>query len=188
MDADIEPAPHTLAETARSAHDPLEVTVDRGASEAEMAELRAIFQRVGIDARIRDDYLRLSAEPLPYAVMFMSPVTWIAGAFAIGALGKAGADSWDAFRDGGWRGLSRFLAEVARARGRDGTVTIRDPTGPDVQLDQHVPDDALRELAALDWPAMSDGYLGWSEDGWLYLKGGAAEALPAPRRPPIADR
>jgi hypothetical protein len=170
-----------------TADEPLDVTVDRGAPDEEMRALALMFERVGINATIRDDHLRLSAETLPYAVMFVGAVTWLAGAFAGGALAKAGADTWDAYRNEGWHGLRDFLVEVGRIRGPNGTVTLRDPTGPDVQLDQGIPDDALRELADLAWDEMNGGRLGWSGDHWLYLEGGAAEAVPAPRRHPVAD-
>ncbi len=165
----------------------LDVTIDRGASEEEMRGLTLMFERAGIKASIRDDYLRLSAEALPYAIIFIGSVAWIAAKFAGGAAEKAGADAWDAYRDGGWQGLRRFLVEVGRVRGSNGTVTVRDPAGPDLQLYQQIPDDALRELADLAWDEMTDGRLGWGGDQWLYLQGGQAEAIPAPRRRPAAD-
>jgi hypothetical protein len=112
----------------------LDVTVDRGATPQEVGALEDVFRSAGIEASVRDDFVRLSGEVLPYVVMFIAPITWVALRFAGGAAEKAGADAWDAFRDGGWRGLRRFLREVAATRATEGSVTVRDPTGPDVQL------------------------------------------------------
>jgi hypothetical protein len=161
----------------------LDVTVDRGATQEEMRALRQVFQDAGIEATVRDDFIRLSSGVLPYVVTFIAPLTWVAAKFAGGAAAKAGADTWDAFRDGGWRGLRRFLDDVASTRTTHGIVEVRDPTGPEIKLHEDIPDEALRELADLDWAQMKGGgYLGWSERGWGYLQAGAPKSIPAPRR------
>jgi hypothetical protein len=107
--------------------------------------------------------------------------------FASGAVQKAGEDAWDAYRAGGWRGLRRLADEIAAARTGDhgGTVTIRDPDGPDVHLSSSVPDIALEELADLDWSGMRDGWLTWdaATEQWMYLGGGESRAKPARRSP-----
>lgn len=170
--------------------EPVEVTVDLHAPQEEMDALVAVFADVGIEADVKDGYLRMSGGVLPYAVFVLVQLKWLAAAFAVGASGKAGADSWDAYRDGGWEGLKVFIQRVARARRNDpaGHITIRDPTGPDVDLDEGIPDEALRELAELDWPAMKSGRLSWRDGGgWTYLGGGwtylgGDRTKPAPRR------
>jgi hypothetical protein len=131
--------------------------------------------------------MRLGAGDLPWVVEFIKPLRWVAFAFVGGAAGKAGADTWDAYREGGWRGVQEFIGDVVRARGNDpdGYITVRDPTGPDVRLWQGIPDDAIRALADLDWGAMSGGDLGWSDERgeWRFLHGERArEGAPAPRR------
>jgi hypothetical protein len=164
--------------------EPVDVTVDLHAPQEEMDALAAVFADAGIAAEVKDGYLRMSAAALPYVVFVLAHLKWIAAAFAIGASGKAGADSWDAYRDGGWEGLKVFIQNVARARRNDpeGRITIRDPSGPDVELHEGIPDEALRELADLDWDAMKKGRLSWAREGeaWVYL--GSARAEPAPRR------
>jgi hypothetical protein len=160
----------------------LDVMVDRGATQDEMAALVAVFERVGVRATVRDDVIRLSGGVLPYVVNFIAPLKWVAFVFAGGFAGKAGADTWDSFREGGWQGLRLFLDEVAATRASEGTVTVRSPGAPDVQLYEAIPDQALQELADLDWERMGPGRLGWSEEGWHYLVPGAAEVVPAPRR------
>jgi hypothetical protein len=166
-----------------SIDEPLDITVETGTPQPEMDAVAAIFQSVGLRANVREGYIRLSADlDLPWVVMLMAPLTWVALQFAGGVATKAGADAWDAYRRGGWRGLRRFIDEVVHARGREGTITVRDPTGPDVRLHAAIPDEALSELADLDWEAMSDGYLSWEEGQWHYLGGGAPKAVRAPRR------
>jgi hypothetical protein len=164
--------------------EPVEVTVDLHAPQEEMDALVTVFADVGIEAEVKDGYLRMSVGVLPYAVFVLAQLKWIATAFAVGASGKAGADSWDAYKDGGWEGLKVFIQRVARARRNDpaGHITIRDPTGPDIDLHEGIPDEALRELAELDWPAMKSGRLSWRGDGggWIYLGGDRAKL--APRR------
>lgn len=112
-------------------------------------------------------------------------MTWIAAKFAGGFVEKAGADTWDAFRHGGWRGITRLISEIAKARdGRKGTTTIRDPTGPDVHLTMDIPDHAVQDLANLDWEAMSDGWLTWDAERqeWRFLHGHRApQGATAPR-------
>jgi hypothetical protein len=165
---------------------PLEVTVDSGTPAAEMAAVEQVFAAAGVPAKVRDDCMRLSADALPFVVMFIAPTTWVAAKFAGGFANKAGEDAWDEFRAGGWRGLTRFLAEIASARGaRDGVVTIRDPDGPDLNLKPGIPDAALEDLANLDWTAMSDGWLSWNDarGSWWFLQAHRAPSgMPAPRK------
>lgn len=166
--------------------EPLDITVDTGTPDAEMRAIREAFESVGVRADVREDILRLSADTLPFVVMFIAPVTWVAAKFAGGFAEKAGEDAWDEYRAGGWQGLARFVAEMTAARGgRDGTTTIRDPTGPDLTVWVGIPDDAFRDLANLDWAAMSDGMLTWnsSTGEWWFLQGRRAPSgIPAPRR------
>ena len=103
-----------------------------------------------------------------------------------GFAAKGGADSWDAFKQDGWQGVARMVREIAEAHGdRDGTVTVRDPDGPDVHLDLRIPEEAYQELSELDWADMSDGWLYWNpEEGeWWFLQGKRAPTgVRAPRR------
>lgn len=111
-------------------------------------------------------------------------IPWIAGAFATGFAGKAGADSWEAFRDGGWRGLRTFLAGIRRARTQEeGTVQIRAKGYPVVRFIESVPDEALEELGYLDWSTLTEGYLAWDHDArsWWQLRPGADSAEPVER-------
>ena len=168
--------------------EPIDVIVDAGTPEDELDAVRSVFERVGVDAKVRDDYLRLSAaDVLPYVVTFIAPVTWIAAKFAGGFTQKAGEDAWDEFRAGGWKGLAEFLGEISRARnGRPGVTTIRDPAGPDLDLDMEISDEALRALGDLDWTAMADGQLSWdaSRGVWWFLQADRApKGVSAPRRP-----
>jgi hypothetical protein len=163
---------------------PVIVTVDLHAQQQEMDALVAVFADAGITADVKDGYVRMSAGALPYMVFVLAHLKWLAAAFAVGASGKAGADSWDAYRDGGWEGLKVFIQRVAHARRNDpqGRITIRDPSGPDVELHEGIPDEALRELGELDWPTMKTGRLSWGRKGkaWVYLGGDKAKI--APRR------
>jgi hypothetical protein len=165
---------------------PLDAIVDAGAAPEEMAAVESVFRAANVPATVRDDYVRLSAEVLPFVVMFIAPVTWVAAKFAGGFAAKAREDAWDEYRSGGWRGLSRFITEIAAARqGRAGRTTIRDPTGPDLDLAYGIPDEALQELAELDWDVMRNGDLGWDPvtGQWLFLHATRApRGLPPPRR------
>ena len=163
--------------------EPIEVTVDAGAPPAEMEALRALFEQAGFEADVRDNYMRLSAGDLPWLVMVTAPFSTFVTAFAVSLGTNAGSDTWTAFREGGWRGARALLTGTTTARGSsDGTITVRDPDGPNVDLRSGIPDEALRELAELDWPAMRSGRLGWSEEhGWVYMDGRGTG--PAPRRP-----
>jgi hypothetical protein len=163
------------------------ITVDAGTPPEQMRAVAALFDGTGKEAEVDDGYIRLSADTLPWIVQLIAPVKWIALVFGAGVAGKAGSDTWDAYRAGGWIGVRNFVMKVVRARGEDpnGTITIRDPTGPDVHLWVEVPDEALRELAELDWEAMTDGYLSWSAERreWTFLQANRApHGLPAPRR------
>jgi hypothetical protein len=61
--------------------------------------------------------------PPPYVVdVVVEAIPWIAAvfaagaaAFAGGAVAKAGEDTWDAFRDGGWKGLQQLVRGIGRA-------------------------------------------------------------------------
>lgn len=163
----------------------LHVSVDAGAPTEEMTAIREIFDAHGIEAEVQDNYVRLSAGELPWAVDVVCALKWIALAFATGVVGKAGADAWDEYRAGGWRGLVRFIEEITSARGGDGAITIRDPEGPDVHLDSDIPEEALAALAELNWEQMSDGMLGWNGargEWWFIQARRAPRGTPAPRR------
>jgi len=155
--------------------DGIDVTVDAGISPEQRQAVEAVFQGAGQRANVHDDYLRFGGDALPWAVFVLTPLAWLALQFASGAVHKAGEDAWDAYRGGGWRGLRRFINEVVRAREgvRGGTITIRDPTGPDVDLSATIPDEALKSLGDLDWAAMQGGRLSWraSTGDWMYLGG-----------------
>lgn len=122
-----------------------------------------------------------------YLVVVSVPITLIASKFFGGAAEAAGADTWAAFRDGGWKGLERFVREIGRAHGseRTGSVRIEEPDGPRVTLASHLPEEAFEALGELDWSEMTGGWLGWGEasEGWLHVAPGAVEPQPAPRLP-----
>jgi hypothetical protein len=166
--------------------EPLTVIVDAGAPPNEMAAVQRAFEAHGIKAEVRDDYVRLAAGELPWVVDVTASIQWIALAFASGFAGNAGADAWTEYRSGGWRGLVHFIREIASARGNDdGTITVHDPQGPDLLLDTKVPEEALPDLADLDWPAMQDGILGWNDERkeWWFLQARRApRGISAPRR------
>jgi len=164
--------------------DPLDVVVEREAPPEEIQALEELFRGAGVRAEVRAAYVRLSALDLPYAVYVLAPLTWIALKFLGGAAGAAGTDAWEAFRDGGWLGLQRFVQEVGRARGeRDGSVVIRDPEGPDVVLSDRLPEEAFRVLAELDWRELTNGQLFWNQE-----KGDWHHATPGARRPQSAPK
>lgn len=163
----------------------LHVSVDAGAPPEEMAAIRQIFDARGIEAEVQDNYVRLSAGDLPWAVDVVCALKWLALAFSTGFVGAAGADAWKEYRAGGWRGLAQFIKEITSVRDGDGTITIRDPEGPDIHLDAGIPDEALAALADLDWQQMSDGMLGWNDERgeWWFLQARRApRGTPAPRR------
>jgi hypothetical protein len=170
---------------------PLDVVVEAEAPEAEQQALVEVFRNVGVTAEVRPSYLRLSADVLPWIVNFIAPMKWVGLAFASGFAAKGGADSWDAFRDEGWRGVVRMVREISAVHGdREGTVTVRDPDGPDVHLDLRIPEAAYPELSELDWQGMSDGWLYWNpqHEEWWFLQGHRAPTgIPAPRRDPNAS-
>lgn len=163
----------------------LHVSVDAGAPSEEMAAIRQIFDARGIEADVQDTYVRLSAGELPWTVDLVCALKWLALAFATGFAGAGGADAWKEYRAGGWRGLAQFIKEITSAREGDGTITIRDPEGPDVHLDASIPEEALVALADLDWEEMSDGMLGWNDERgeWWFLQARRApRGTSAPRR------
>jgi hypothetical protein len=163
--------------------DRLSVVVEAGASPATMQALAELFDTRGIEAEVRDDYVRLSAGQLGWILDFIAHLEWLALAFGSGFAAKAGADAWDEFRAGGWRGLATFIKQVYSARGSDGAITVRDPDGPDVHLDDRIPEDALAELGEFDWGAMSDGMLIWSSEKgeWRFIQ---ARRAPRGVKPP----
>jgi len=170
--------------------DPLDVVVEREAPPEEIQALEELFRGAGVRAEVRADYWRLSALDLPYAVYVLAPLTWIALKFLGGAAGAAGTDAWEAFRDGGWLGLQRFVQEVGRARGeREGSIVVRDPEGPDVALSDRLPEEAFRALAELDWRELPNGQLFWSQErcDWHHAAPGARGTQPAPRLPQLGQ-
>jgi hypothetical protein len=165
----------------------VKVAVGDCESPEELHALESIFAAYGIDANVTPELHTRRAGSFPYIVVVAAPVIYIALAFARGAAEQAGAESWDAYRRGGWRGLRRFLQEIAWAhdteRRRFGTsgmdeIRFEEPDGPSLHLYQHLTDDELRALGDLDWSTMEDGdMLSIGGDGKWRLNN-----EPAPRR------
>jgi hypothetical protein len=153
--------------------EPLDVTVDRGAPEEKMRALDLMFEQVGINATIRADYLRLSAETLPYAVMFMGAVTWIDG-----SLGSSPEELLR--RPGPMHGIP-----IATEAGRDSADSLSKSNGYTVSTESSRSFPTMRCANSLISLGANDRRLLGIRSGnqWLYLKGSAAEAAPAPRRP-----
>jgi hypothetical protein len=149
----------------------ISVSVEFLTSEAEKSSLASIFAAYGIEAEVKADRPPPWFGPNPYIVIVAAPVLYLALAFARGAAEKAGADSWDAYRDGGWRGLRRLIRELEWSRDRHpesmGTLVIEDPEHDvALHLSSRIPDRAMRELADLDWMALKGGELFWDDKGW----------------------
>ncbi|MDT5009994.1 MAG: hypothetical protein QOH57_1611 [Mycobacterium sp.] len=97
----------------RGHDDPL--TWGGNAPVVEVAGVRAL--------RLRPTVHPLAPVPPPYVVdVVVEAIPWIAAvfaagaaAFAGGAVAKAGEDTWDAFRDGGWKGLQQLVRGIGRA-------------------------------------------------------------------------
>jgi hypothetical protein len=166
------------------------VHLEEAASSDECAVITSIFNAYGVDVDISADRWVHRGGSWPYVVAVAAPVVYIALAFVRGGAEKAGSDTWDAYRDGGWRGLRRFTQEMAWARDADrrapwagerggGKISLADPTGgPEVELSVGLDDTDFISLADLDWTAMKDGgYLRCHGDGkWFY------NGQPAPQR------
>jgi hypothetical protein len=101
---------------------------------------------------------------------------WLALAFAGGAAGKAGADSWDAFRDGGWRGLASFIRGVGHATECVG-LEFQPSASAKVSVQMPIPDEVLRQLGDLDWSRLKTGELRWhpADDQWSLYESVDAE-------------
>lgn len=166
----------------------LYVVLRRGALPDEVRAVEEVFHRAGIEATAEPGVIDLTdVDLVPYLVVLTAPIAWIGAQFLGGAANAAGADTWAAFRDGGWKGIGRFVREIARAHGpeRTGSVTIEEPDGPRVTLASHLPEEAFQALGELDWSEMTGGWLGWGESGeeWLHVAPGATEPQPAPHLP-----
>ena len=212
----------------------LDVFVEKSIDRHEMQGLQDLFREAGFEAQIAPRYevmanwgvaptvgerdplrVRSSVPPLapvphPYIVeVVVDALPWIAAAFAGGAAAKAGSDTWDAFRDGGWKGLALLVRRIGRTfkpvpeapetRGedeadwgvvflsmREGYVILRAPESADVVLEDGVPDVAIRQLGELDWAKLDRGRLLWEEDRerWLWVPELSSPRLePAPTLP-----
>jgi hypothetical protein len=162
------------------------VSLDREATDAEVEAVRAVFAEAGLGAEVEANYIRLSAGTLPYVVdLVVKGVPWLAAAYVLGAAQAAGQDSWEAFRDGGWRGLQRFVRSIGHARpDRQGHITVRSADAPVVVLTPDLSEASLRELGDLDWSELTAGQLAWNEEAneWWWLPPGGSRAGPAPKR------
>jgi len=140
----------------------VEVSLEVEASAADREAVAGIFESAGIRADVQADYIRRSAELLPWLIV----ISVVAARFLWAAVGGAGDE---AGRDA-WKGLKWLVAALYEARrssqSPQGGVSISDQeTGVEIQFPPGLPDRAYIRIVQIESPsAPLSGILRWDDD------------------------
>jgi hypothetical protein len=140
----------------------VEVSLEAEASAADREAVVRVFESADIQADVRADYIRRSADLLPWLIV----IGVVAARFLWTALGGAGDE---AGRDA-WRGLKSLVTGLYEARrsseSPQGGVSIRDSeTSVEIQLPPGLPDQAYIRIIQIEFPnAPLSGILRWDDN------------------------
>jgi hypothetical protein len=128
-----------------------EVYLDDTATPEEIAAVRDVFERYGIDAPVEANYMRKSAGVLPWLVHV--------------AIDTAVGDVLKHLARYAASGVKDWAKEIWRARQAStadrGSITLQDTEGTVVVIPSGLEDDAFDALAHLDWDDARGHYLTW---------------------------
>jgi hypothetical protein len=139
-----------------------DVYLDDKASPAELAGIRETFRKHGFDVEPEANYMRKSADVLPWVVVvvLLTPI----GSFFRAFGERAGQDAYDA--------VQAWVREVWEARAAseasEGSLAVEDSDGTHLILSTNIPPEALAALSEIDWAAQQGRYLTWDEVGRVW--------------------
>jgi hypothetical protein len=137
-----------------------EVLLEAEATPQEVAAVEAALREVGIDWPVVAALERRGIGDYPWVIMLAGPPSVVFGVFAKKFAELAAEDVYVS--------LKKWVRQLASSR-RDsnGTITINDPaSGTVILLDPELPDEAYRQLPAVD-PERDGGearYLSWNNE------------------------
>jgi hypothetical protein len=140
----------------------VEVSLEAEASAADRAAVARVFESADIQADVRADYIRRSADLLPWLIV----IGVVAVRFLWAAVGGAGDE---AGRDA-WKGLKWLVTTLYDARrssqSPQGGVSISDQeAGVEIQFPPDLPDLAYIRITQMESPsAPLSGILRWDND------------------------
>jgi hypothetical protein len=143
----------------------LQVQIDKWASPDEVQAVEETFRRVGLEASVRAGVIELS-EQFTWIVIISVPVsTFLSGYFA-----AAGADAWSATKTLSDR-LRQFVRDLKHDRGdnQDGRIELEDAGRAWLLLSSSLPEEAFRQLDAIDWSVVQSGSLRWNNQDQCWM-------------------
>jgi hypothetical protein len=134
----------------------LEVTLDAGADEEEVAAVTRVFDEAGVPAIVTANYHRRSVGELPWVLILAAPLTAFLTRLATNAA------------DDAHKALKSWIARLYEARrDRDGSIRI-DDEGRTFILTRKIPDEGIRELA--EGKLDATGYYVWDAEHGAWRK------------------
>jgi hypothetical protein len=137
----------------------LQVMIDKWASPEEVWTVEEAFRRTGLEANVRASVVELS-EQLTWIVIISAPVSM----FLSGYFAAAGADAWKATKGLPDR-LRQLVRDLKTARGsqQEGRIELEDAGRAWLLLSSDLPEEAFRQLKAIDWSLAQRGSLRWDD-------------------------
>jgi hypothetical protein len=130
------------------------VRLENSATIDELDAIAAVLRSHGVDAEVRADWEKEPGTGNGAFYMVLVVLTVTLGPYLAGFLGKAGEDSWDAFR--------RFVDDLHGARDtsviESGWVEFEDPDGTTLMISE-LPPAAIQKLSEVDWARHRGGQL-----------------------------
>jgi hypothetical protein len=136
------------------------VHLDVEASAGEVEAVRESFRRYGLDPKVKANFIRRSAGPLPWIVevTLLAPIA----VFFAELSKRAANDAYDAAK--------AWVKEVWAARGgRDGALMLTDPEYTNLVLSTRIGPEALDALGDIDWDEVRGGYLLWDDEAGAWF-------------------
>lgn len=130
-----------------------EVYLDDTATPEEVAAVREVFERYGIDAPVEATYMRKSAGVLPWLVHVAIDTAVGDVLKHLARFASSGVRDWTKEI---WRGRQPSAADR-------GSITLEDGEGTVVVIPSGLEDDAFDALADLDWDDARGQYLTWDD-------------------------
>jgi hypothetical protein len=159
----------------------LQVQIDKWASPDEVQAVEETFRRVGLEASVRAGVIELSEQFTWIVIISMPASMFLSGYFA-----AAGADAWSATKNLSDR-LRHFVRGLKDARGgnQEGRIELEDGGRAWLLLSSDLPEEAFRQLEALDWSVAQSGSLQWDDQDqcWMhYVHGMDPQRVSRPQR------
>lgn len=155
----------------------LQVQIDKWASPEEVQAVEETFRQVGLEASVRAGVIELSEQFTWIVIISMPASMFLSGYFA-----AAGADTWSATKRLSDR-LRQFVRDLKDARGgkQEGRIELEDAGRAWLLLSSDLPDEAFRQLEAIDWSVAQSGSLQWDgqDQCWMhYVHGKDPQQVP----------